>query len=114
MALNSGDIAWVLASTALVMLMTPGVGFFYGGLVRRKNIVSMIAMSFVAFLIISLMWIFFGYSLAFGQDFHGIIGGLNYIGLKGVDASPLVIGSTEYQIPTLAFALFQMMFATVT
>ncbi|HMK45550.1 MAG TPA: ammonium transporter [Methanocella sp.] len=114
MALNSGDIAWVLASTALVMLMTPGVGFFYGGLVRRKNIVSMIAMSIVAFMIVSLMWVFFGYSLAFGQDFHGIIGGLNYVGLKGVDTSTLVIGSTEYQIPTLAFALFQMMFATVT
>lgn len=92
------------------MLMTPGVGFFYGGLVRRKNIVSMIAMSFVAFIVVSLLWVVFGYSLAFGQDYYGLIGGLNFLGLNGVGGE--AYGTTG--IPALAFALFQMMFATVT
>lgn len=110
MPLNSGDTAWILASTALVMLMTPGVGFFYGGLVRRKNIVSMIAMSFVAFVIISLQWVLFGYSLAFGQDTYGIIGGLNFLGLNGVGLEPAGTAT----IPPVTFAIFQMMFATVT
>ena len=110
MPINSGDLAWVLASTALVMLMTPGVGFFYGGLVRRKNIVSMIALSFVAFALISLMWVLFGYSLAFGPDVGGVIGNLNFLGMNGVGME--TYGNTN--IPSLAFSLFQMMFATVT
>jgi Amt family ammonium transporter len=92
------------------MLMTPGVGFFYGGLVRRKNIVSMIALSFVAFALISIMWVLFGYSLAFGTDLGGVIGGLNFLAMNGVGWEQF--GSTT--IPSLAFALFQMMFATVT
>jgi ammonium transporter, Amt family len=108
--IDTGNTAWVLASTALVMLMTPGVGFFYGGLVRRKNIVSMIALSFVAFALISLMWVLFGYSLVFGSDIGGVIGGLNFLGLNTVGLEPY--GSTT--IPALTFALFQMMFATVT
>jgi Amt family ammonium transporter len=110
MPIDTGDLAWVLASTALVMLMTPGVGFFYGGLVRRKNIVSMIALSFVAFALISLMWVLFGYSLAFGPDVGGVIGDLSFLGMNGVNWEPF--GSTT--IPSLAFALFQMMFAIVT
>ncbi len=109
MPIDTGNTAWVLVSIALVMLMTPGVGLFYGGLVRRKNIVSMIALSFVAFALISLMWVLFGYSLAFGSDIGGIIGGLNFLGLNGVGLEPF--GSTT--IPALTFALFQMMFATV-
>jgi Amt family ammonium transporter len=92
------------------MIMTPGVGFFYGGLVRKKNIVSMIAMSFVAFVIISLVWVLFGYTLAFGSDYYGIIGGLDFLGLKGVGFDP----TGSLTIPPLTFALFQMMFATVT
>ena len=92
------------------MLMTPGVGLFYGGLVRRKNIVSMIALSFVAFALISLMWVLFGYSLAFGSDIGGVIGGLDFLGLNGVGLEPY--GPTT--VPALTFALFQMMFATVT
>ncbi len=92
------------------MIMTPGVGFFYGGLVRRKNIVSMIAMSFVAFVIISLMWVAFGYSIAFGPSIHGIIGGLDFVGLKGLGFEP----TGTLTIPPITFALFQMMFATVT
>ncbi len=110
MPINSADIAWVLASSALVMIMTPGVGFFYAGLVRKKNVVSMLAMSFVAFVIISLQWVLFGYTLAFGPDLYGVIGGLDFIGLKGVGIDP--IGTMT--IPALTFALFQMMFATVT
>ena len=110
MPINTGDLAWVLASTALVMLMTPGVGLFYGGLVRRKNIVSMIALSFVALALISLMWVLFGYSLAFGPDVGGIIGDLSFLGMNGVGWD--AYGSTN--IPSLAFSLFQMMFATVT
>jgi Amt family ammonium transporter len=84
MAINAGDTAWLLASTALVMLMTPGVGFFYGGLVRRKNLVSMITLSLVAFALISVQWVLYGYSLAFGPDIGGIIGGLNFVGLNGI------------------------------
>ena len=110
MPINAGDTAWVLASTALVMLMTPGVGFFYGGLVRRKNIISMIALSFVSFAIISIQWVLYGYSLVFGPDMHGIIGGLNFIGLNGVGMAPA--GSST--IPSLAFMMFQLVFATVT
>ena len=77
--INSGDTAWVLVSTAMVMLMTPGVGLFYGGLVRSKTVVSMIGLSFLAFALASIQWVLFGYSLAFGTDISGIIGGLDYL-----------------------------------
>ena len=77
MPINTGDTAWLLGATALVMLMTPGVGFFYGGLVRRKNLVNMITLSLVAFALVSIQWVLFGYSLAFGPDINGIIGGLD-------------------------------------
>jgi Amt family ammonium transporter len=113
MPISAGDTAWILASTALVMLMTPGVGFFYGGLVRRKNIISMIALSFVSFAIISLQWVFVGYSLVFGPDMNGIIGGLDFIGLNGVGlAASTVPGTTT--VPALAFMMFQLVFAAVT
>lgn len=110
MPLNSGDLAWVLIATALVMLMTPGVGFFYGGLVRRKNIISMIAMSFIAFALISVQWVLYGYSISFGPDISGIIGGLDFLGLSGVGLEPA--GTST--IPPLAFMMFQLVFATVT
>jgi Amt family ammonium transporter len=92
------------------MLMTPGVGFFYGGLVRRKNIISMIALSFISFAIISIQWVLYGYSLVFGPDMHGLIGGLNFIGLNGVGMAP----AGNMTIPALAFMMFQLVFATVT
>ena len=78
MPIDSGDTAWLLASTALVMIMTPGVGFFYGGLIRRKNIVSMITLSLIAFALVSVQWVLFGYSLAFAPsaDSFGLIGNL--------------------------------------
>jgi ammonium transporter, Amt family len=110
MPINAGDTAWLLIATALVMLMTPGVGFFYGGLVRRKNIISMIALSFIAFAVISLQWMLWGYSLAFGPDVGGIIGNLDFIGLKGVGLVPT--GTST--IPPLEFMIFQLVFATVT
>lgn len=111
MEINSGDTAWVLASTALVMLMTPGVGLFYGGLVRSKTVVSMIGLSFLAFALASIQWVLFGYSLAFGTDINGIIGGLNYVGLSGVG-----IGSAPLagNIPHLIYMAFQLVFAAVT
>jgi len=107
MAIDSGDTAWILASTALVMLMTPGVGLFYGGMVRGKNVVSMIALSFVAFSLVSIQWVLFGYSLAFGNDISGFIGGLDYIGMEGV-------GMDGSGIPNLLFMVFQLVFAAVT
>jgi len=109
--INSGDTAWVLASTALVMLMTPGVGLFYGGLVRSKTVVSMIGLSFLAFALASIQWVLFGYSLAFGTDINGFIGGLNYAGLRGVgiESAPLA-----GNIPHLIYMAFQLVFAAVT
>src|SRR4030042_6074838 len=88
MAIDTGATAWILASTALVMLMTPAVGFFYGGLVRRKNLISMITLAFVAFALVSIQWVMVGYSLAFGPDIGGFIGGLEYAGLNNVGMDP--------------------------
>jgi Amt family ammonium transporter len=109
MPLDTGTTAFLLICTALVMLMTPGVGFFYGGLVRRKNFINMVALSFIVFALVSLQWVLFGYSLAFGQDIGGFIGNLEYVGLNGVSD---VAGSSGY--PPLLFVVFQLVFATVT
>ena len=87
--LNTGDTAWMLISTALVMLMTPGLAFFYGGLVRRKNVLSIMMQCFMILVgVISIQWVLFGYSLAFGPDHGGIIGGLSWAGLHGVGLTP--------------------------
>lgn len=109
MALDSGTTAWLLISTALVMLMTPAVGFFYGGLVRKKNFISMIALSFIVFALVSIQWVILGYSLAFGGDIGGLIGNLQHFGLGGLDSGQ---GDTAY--PPLLFVAFQLVFATVT
>jgi Amt family ammonium transporter len=111
--MNSGDTAWVLMSSALVLLMTvPGLAFFYGGLVRRKNVLSILMQCFIILCVISLQWVLFGYSLAFGPDFHGIIGDLSWVGLNGVGALP----NKDYAatIPHSVFMIFQMMFAVIT
>jgi Amt family ammonium transporter len=112
--INSGDTAWVLTSAALVMLMTPGLALFYGGLVRRKNVLSTIMHSIFILALVSVTWVLFGFTLAFGKDVNGwgIIGGLDYIGLHGVGKEPL----TQYAptIPGSAFMAFQMMFAVIT
>jgi Amt family ammonium transporter len=115
MAIDSGATAWILASTALVMLMTPAVGFFYGGLVRRKNLISMITLSFVAFALVSIQWVVIGYSLAFGNDptssLNAFIGNLQYLGLNNVGMDP---GPYSKDIPGLLYMVFQLVFATVT
>ncbi len=111
MVINSGDTAWVLAATALVMIMTPGVGFFYGGLLRNKSVVSMMGLSFLAFALVSVQWVLFGYSLSFGPDVSGFVGGLNYVLLNGVGLDP---GVWANNIPALAHMIFQLVFATVT
>src|SRR3990172_2380378 len=110
--IDTGDTAWVLVSTALVMLMTPGLALFYGGMVRRKNTLGTIMHSFVVVAIISVQWVLWGYSLAFGPDKGGIIGGLEWLGLNGVGLEP----NPDYAatIPHQAFMMFQMMFAVIT
>ncbi|MEE8419474.1 MAG: ammonium transporter [Dehalococcoidales bacterium] len=112
MPVNSGDTAWILVSTALVMLMTPGLALFYGGMVRRKNLLSTMMMSFAALGLIGVLWVLYGYSLAFGNDYLGIIGGFNFFGLANVgqDPSPLYAST----VPHLAFMVFQAMFAVIT
>jgi Amt family ammonium transporter len=110
--INSGDTAWVLMSTALVILMTPAVGFFYGGMVRKKNILSTIMMCFAILMVISIQWVLFGYTLAFGPSFKGLIGGLNWLGLIGVGQMPEVKYAAT--IPALVFMIFQAAFAIVT
>jgi Amt family ammonium transporter len=110
---DSGDTAWVLMSTALVLLMTaPGLALFYGGLVRTKNVLGTIMQSFIILCVVTLLWILFGYSLAFGPDRGGLIGGLEWAGLQSVGTDPHpTYGPT---IPHQVFMLFQLMFAAIT
>ena len=107
-AIDTGDTAWILVSTALVMLMTPGLAFFYGGMVRRKNVLGTIMHSFIMLCMVSIIWILWGYSLAFGTDIGGFIGGLDYIGLNNVGME------AKGTIPHLIFMMFQGMFAIIT
>jgi len=112
-AVNSGDTAWVLISTAFVMLMTiPGLAFFYGGLVRKKNVLSVLMQCFFLMCAISLQWVLFGYSLAFGPDVKSLIGNLSWAGLRNVGLTP----NADYAgtIPHQVFMIFQMMFAVIT
>ena len=110
--IDSGDTAWVLTASALVLLMTPGLAFFYGGLVRKKNIVSTIMYSFVSIGLVGIVWVLWGYSLAFGPDIGGFIGNLEWFGLKGVSAD--LPGPYSDTIPHQAFMIFQAMFAIIT
>ena len=111
--INSGDTAWVLMSTALVMLMTiPGLALFYGGLVRRKNVLATMMQSFFVLCLISLQWVLFGYSLSFGPDKWHFIGNLSWFGLKTVSALPNPTYAAT--IPQILFMAFQMMFAVIT
>jgi len=112
MPVNSADTAWLLISSALVMLMTPGVALFYGGMVRRKNILSTIMMSFAILALVGLLWVLYGYSLSFGADKGGLIGGLNFIFLRGVGQEPSPVYATT--VPHLAYMIFQAMFAIIT
>src|SRR6187551_2888246 len=110
--MSAADTAWILVAAALVMLMTPALGFFYGGLVRKKNVLATIMHSFFILCLVSVQWVVVGYSLAFGPDLGGIIGGLNWIGLNGVGLKP----NPDYAatIPQQAFVVYQMMFAVIT
>ncbi len=109
--IDKADTAWVLVSAALVMIMIPGVGLFYGGMVRKKNALSTIILSFAILALISVQWVLFGYSLAFGHDVAGVIGNLDWVGLNGVGQTP----NADYAatIPALAFMIFQAMFAII-
>jgi ammonium transporter, Amt family len=111
--IDTGDTAWVLMSIALVMLMTPGLALFYGGLVRRKNVLSTIMQSIFILALVSVTWVLFGFTLAFGKDVNGwgIIGGLDFAGLHNIGKDPISYAPT---IPASAFMAFQMMFAIIT
>src|SRR5512135_1373737 len=110
--INTGDTAWMLISTALVMLMTPGLALFYGGMVRKKNVLGTIMQSFFIVAVISVQWALWGYSLAFGPDKGGVIGNLAWLGLKGVGLEP----NPDYAatIPHQLYMVYQMMFAVIT
>ncbi|MBT8365354.1 MAG: ammonium transporter [Deltaproteobacteria bacterium] len=108
--LDSGDTAWIIVSTALVMMMTPaGLALFYGGLSRYKNLLNTFAMTIVAYCLASVIWMMWGYTLSFGPDKAGIIGGLANVFMAGIG-----VGSLSGSIPTYVFALFQMTFACIT
>jgi Amt family ammonium transporter len=109
--MNNGDIGFIIISSALVFFMTPGLAFFYGGLVRRKNVLNTMMSSFFIMGVASAMWVLFGYSLSFGGNLGGIIGTLKWVGLNGVGAEA---GPYAATIPHLAFVMFQMMFAIIT
>src|SRR4029077_6694403 len=111
--IDSGDTAGCVVSSALVLLMAaPGLALFYGGMVRQKNALGTLMQSFIILALISVQWVLWGYSLAFGPDKGGIIGGLEWVGLSGVGPTP----NADYAptIPHTAFMLFQMMFAVIT
>ncbi|MDP4126235.1 MAG: ammonium transporter [Bacillota bacterium] len=111
-AVDTGDTSFIIMSTALVFLMTPGLALFYGGMVRKKNILSTIMHSFIIMAIASVLWVLVGFSLSFGPDHGGLIGGLNWLGLNGVGVEP----NPEYSatLPFIVFMAFQMMFAIIT
>lgn len=108
---NLGDMAWILTSTALVWIMIPGVGFFYSGLLRRKNALSMLWAAMVCLAVVSFQWFFWGYSLAFAEDASAYIGTLKHFALQGVLAEPSP-GSSR--IPSILFCVYQLMFAAIT
>lgn len=111
-AIDTGDTTWVIVASALVMLMTPGLALFYGGMVRRKNVLSTIMQSFILIALISVQWVLFGYSLAFGPDKAHLIGALTWFGFHGVGMTP----NADYAgtVPHQIFAMFQLMFAIIT
>jgi len=111
LTVNGADTVFVLLSAFLVMLMTPGLAFFYGGMVRVKSALNMLMMSFVSLGVLSVLWVLYGYSLTFGPDVGGVIGSLDFAGFRGIGAGTL---TEKGGVPVLAYALFQMMFAILT
>ena len=125
--MNAGDTAWVLASAALVMLMTPGLAFFYGGMVRAKSVLNMLMMSFISLGVVTVLWVTFGYSLSFGNDVGGgLLGGFDFVGLKdtigklvgygvaATESAPEVPWPGTNALPSTVFVMFQLMFAVIT
>ncbi len=110
--LTSGDTAFVLLSAALVLLMTPGLAFFYGGLVRHKHVLAIMMQSFISMGVVTIIWMLVGYSLAYSGDTFGLIGDLRSVGLQGVGLTPSPIYAPT--VPFLAFFVFQLMFAIIT
>ncbi|MDR3552384.1 MAG: ammonia permease, partial [Clostridia bacterium] len=110
-AVNGGDVSFMLISSALVLLMTPGLAFFYVGMVRRKNTLNTMMSSFFIMGLASVMWVLVGFTLSFGPDLGGIVGSLKWFGLNGVGTAP---GPYSQTIPNLLFCAFQMMFAVIT
>src|SRR6266487_2847298 len=108
--INTGDTAWLLVSTALVMLMTPGLALFYGGMVQRKNVLSTFMHSFFALALVTIQWVVIGYSLAFGKTHGGIIGGFDFAFLNGVGVEAM----DGHKIPHILFMMYQGMFAIIT
>ena len=111
--LNAGDIAWMITATALVLFMTPGLAFFYGGMVRKKNVISTMAQSFISMAVITIIWVVVGFSLAFGDSIGGIIGNPSTFFMMGdgIGAKPWSLAPT---IPLMLFAFFQLKFAIIT
>lgn len=112
MVISGADTAWILVSAAMVMLMTPALALFYGGMVRRKNLLSTMMMSVAIIAIVGVLWVLYGYSLAFGDDHGGVIGGFGFLGLNGVGQEPSSVYATT--IPQFAFVMYQAMFAIIT
>jgi len=112
MQINPADTAWILISTALVLLMTPALAFFYGGMVREKNLLSTIMMSLAIMALVSILWILYGYTMSFGPDINGIIGSLSWFGLNNVGQEPSSVYAPT--VPHLAFMMFQAAFAIIT
>jgi Amt family ammonium transporter len=110
--INAADTAWILISAAMVMLMTPALALFYGGMVRKKNLLSTMMMSFAIIGLVGLLWVLYGYSLSFGTDHGGIIGGFNFLGHNGVGQEPSSTYATT--VPHLAYMIYQGMFAVIT
>ncbi|PKN18298.1 MAG: ammonia channel protein [Deltaproteobacteria bacterium HGW-Deltaproteobacteria-6] len=110
--ISAGDTAWILVCCSLVLLMTPALAFFYGGMVRRKNVLSTLTLSYVFMSLIGVQWVLYGYSLSFGPTIGGLIGGLDFLGFQGVGAQPNAAYAKT--IPHELFASFQMMFAVIT
>lgn len=112
MRIDTGDTAWLIISTGLVMLMTPALALFYGGMVRSKNLLATVMQSFVSLGVVSILWVLYGYSLSFGPDVHHLIGNLDWVMLHHVGVEPYALYSAT--IPHQLFMLFQMMFAVIT
>jgi ammonia channel protein AmtB len=110
--IDTGDTAWMLISTALVFLMVPGVGFFYGGMLRKESFLSILGQTVIITGMVTLIWVIFGYSLAFGGFHSDLIGNLDFLGMKGVGQLP----DTNYAatIPAILYSMYQLMFAIVT